>query len=59
MKLSSLLQSFGGVLIIAVGAIIAALAGNFSGHKWVFLPVFFIVEVVAFLIYYKGVNKNE
>ena len=58
MKLSNLLLSVGGVLFIAVGAIIAALAGNFSGHKWVFLPVFFVIEATAFSIYYWRVNKK-
>ena len=58
MKLSDLLLSFGGVLFIAVGAIIAALAGNFSGHKWVFLPVFFTIEAVVFTLYYRRINRK-
>jgi len=58
MKVSDLLRSVGGVLIIAVGAVVAALAGNFSGHKLVFLPVFFVIVTGGFWLYYRSMNRR-
>lgn len=58
MKLTDLLRSFGGVLIIFVAAIAGALVGNFSHHKILFLPTFFVIVLVGFLLYYRSVNRK-
>ena len=57
MKLSDLLRSIGGVLIIAVGAIVAAFVGKYT-QTWVFIPAFIGFELVAFGIYYWTVIRK-
>lgn len=58
MKLTDLLRSLGGVLIIFIGAIAGALVGNLSHHKILFLPVFFVIVAGGFLLYYRAANKR-
>ncbi len=56
MKFSDLIRSAGGVLIIAIGAIMAAVVGRYT-QQWVFIPTFIVFECIAFYLYYKLVRR--
>lgn len=57
MKVLNLFRSLGGVLLIAIGAIIAALVGRFT-IGWLFIPTFIVFETVVFYFYYKAMFKR-
>lgn len=57
MKVLNLLRSLGGVFLIAIGAVVAALVGRFT-HDWAFVPAFIVFETVTFYFYYKAVFKK-
>ena len=52
MRLSDMVRSMGGVFIIAIGAIVAAVVGRYT-LQWVFIPTFIVVVCVAFYFYYR------
>jgi len=52
MKVLNLLRSLGGVFLIAIGAVVAALVGRFT-VGWLFIPTFIVFETVVFYIYYR------
>lgn len=54
MKVLNLFRSLGGVFLIAVGAVVAALVGRYS-VGWLFIPTFIAFETAAFYIYYRAV----
>ena len=57
MKVLNLLRSLGGVLLIAVGAVIAAFVGRYT-QGWLFIPTFIVFETIAFYLYFKAVSKR-
>jgi len=58
MKILNLFRSLGGVFLITVGAVIAALVGRFTEISWLFIPTFITFETLAFWLYYKAVFKR-
>lgn len=57
MRVLNLLRSLGGVLLIAIGAIVAAFVGKLT-KSWAFVPTFIAFEAIAFYFYYRGVFKR-
>lgn len=45
------LRSVGGILVIATGAVVAALVGRYT-EKWLFIPAFIGFAAIAFGLYY-------
>ncbi len=57
MKALDLIRSLGGVFLIALGAVLAAVVARFTWN-WVFIPVFVVLETVAFYLYYRAVFRK-
>jgi hypothetical protein len=51
MRLFDTLRSVGGILVIATGAVVAALVGRYT-EKWLFIPAFIGFAAIAFGLYY-------
>lgn len=57
MKALNMLRSLGGVLLIAVGAIIAAFVGRLT-VSWAFIPTFIVFETVTLYLYYRAMFRR-